>query len=265
MDSEEGVAAREGAIDAGLPGGAGEAAISPLSELTRPGGTVSARPLHFFWLADCSGSMSREGRIQALNNAVEEALPHMRRVASENPNVEVLVRVLRFASGAEWLQAAPTPLRSFVWPRLEAGGVTDLGAALGLLAAQLRAAAMPQRALSPVIVLLSDGRPTDDFGTGLRQLLDEPWGRRAVRLAVAIGRDADGDILRQFIDDPKVAPLVANSPEVLARQIRWASTVGLDTASAPRVGMVDREQGVVLSMPSPLGRSTQSAREIEIW
>lgn len=39
---------------------------------------VSRKPLHFFWIADTSGSMSVDGKIQTLNTAVREALPHMR-------------------------------------------------------------------------------------------------------------------------------------------------------------------------------------------
>ncbi|MGA2210800.1 MAG: VWA domain-containing protein [Acidimicrobiales bacterium] len=233
-------------------------------QLTRPGGVVSARPLYFFWLADCSGSMVRDGRIQALNNAAAEALPHMRRVAKDNPNVEVIVRVLRFSTGAEWVGDAGAPLDHFVWPQLQAGGVTDLGAAIRLLTGELQTPPMPQRALSPVVVLLSDGRPTDDYEIALRDLLRLPWGQHAVRLAVAIGRDADRDVLRQFIADPTVAPLEANSPEALARQMRWVSTVALDAASSPRVGMVTGSERV-RSIPEPLMSQSYPSAGPEIW
>jgi uncharacterized protein YegL len=237
---------------------------SDAPQVTRPGGVVSARPLHFFWLADCSGSMVRDGRIQALNNAAAEALPHMRRVAKDNPNVEVLVRVLRFASGAQWVDDGPIPLASFVWPQLQAGGVTDLGAAVRLLTAELQSPPMPKRALSPVVVLLSDGRPTDDYEVALQKLLQQPWGQHAVRLAVAIGRDADRDVLRQFISDPSVQPLEANSPEALARQMRWVSTVALDAASSPRVGMITEGQSVK-SIPEPLMSQTYQSDAPEVW
>ncbi len=46
-----------------------------------PGGALASRPLHFIWVADCSGSMSVDGKIQALNNAIREAIPHMQQVA----------------------------------------------------------------------------------------------------------------------------------------------------------------------------------------
>lgn len=68
----------------------------------RPGGELATRPLHFIWIADCSGSMAVDGKIQVLDTAIREALPHMRQVADENPNAEVLVRALKFSSGAQW-------------------------------------------------------------------------------------------------------------------------------------------------------------------
>ena len=36
------------------------------------------------------------GKIQALNHAIREAIPHMREVAHGNPNAEVLVRAIKF-------------------------------------------------------------------------------------------------------------------------------------------------------------------------
>jgi len=52
----------------------------------RPGGEMTTRPLHFIWIVDCSGSMGVDGKIQSLNTAIREAIPHMQRVANENPN-----------------------------------------------------------------------------------------------------------------------------------------------------------------------------------
>ena len=37
----------------------------------RPGGKLAARPLHFIWLLDCSGSMHFDGKMAALNNACD--------------------------------------------------------------------------------------------------------------------------------------------------------------------------------------------------
>ena len=65
-----------------------------------PGGPLARRPLHFIWIADCSGSMGYGGKIQSLNNAIREALPHMQDAAAECPNAEVMVRAVKFSGGA---------------------------------------------------------------------------------------------------------------------------------------------------------------------
>jgi uncharacterized protein YegL len=204
--------------------------------MTRPGGELSHRPLHFIWIADCSGSMAKQGKIQALNTAIREAVPHMRDVADNNPHAQVLVRAVRFASGARWHVPDATPIDSFTWDPLAANGVTDLGAALKLVAEALRMPPMTDRALPPVLVLISDGRPTDNFRGGLDELLKEPWGRKAVRIAIAIGEDADEAVLLDFIDDPELTPLRARNADELVRYIRWASTRVLKVASQPRTG-----------------------------
>lgn len=197
-----------------------------------PGGPVSARPLHFFFIADCSGSMAGE-KINTLNEAIRDAVPAMRKVAEGNPNARIEVQAIRFSQGAQWHTPRAEPVETFEWKPLSAADQTDMGAALSLCAEALKTPPMPQRALPPVLVLISDGQPTDDFNDGLRRLLAEPWGKKAVRIAIAIGEDCDLEVLRRFINNPELQPLVARDAASLVRFIRWASTAVLKAASAP--------------------------------
>lgn len=199
-----------------------------------PGGALAKRPLHFIWIADCSSSMAGQGKIQSLNQAIREALPHMKKVASDNPYAEVLVRAITFSSGAEWHVAKPTPLDDFTWTDLNAAGVTDMGRALSMVADVLKIPPMESRALPPVLVLVTDGMPTDDYKSGLKKLLDLPWGKKAVRIAIAIGDEIEQGVLKQFIDHVEIEPLVASNADHLVKFIRWASTAVLQAASAPR-------------------------------
>ena len=83
------------------------------------------------------------------------------------------MRVLSFSDQARWHLAAPTPVEQVLplWTDLQASGLTYMGAALRELASVLRTPPMEQRALPPVLVLVSDGAPTDDFTAGLRVLM----------------------------------------------------------------------------------------------
>jgi uncharacterized protein YegL len=220
-------------------------------EQKRPGGEMATRPLHFIWIADCSGSMGVGGKIQALNTAIREAIPHMRKVAQDHDNAQVLVRAVRFSDGAYWHIAQPVPVEQFEWADLQATGATDMGKALKLVAEQLEMPPMPERALPPVLVLISDGLPTDDFAAGLNALLDLPWGKKAVRIAIAIGEDANLEVLQRFINNSELKPLRANNPEALTTHIRWASTAVLKSVSSPHSEPKGASGGGNVQIPTP--------------
>lgn len=202
-----------------------------MAELQRPGGELASRPLHFFWMVDCSGSMFGSGKIGTVNNAIQECIPEMVAAADNNPNAQLLIRALQFSTGASWITANPVPIEDYSWEDMEANGVTDMGKAFELLAAQLGIPPMPARALPPVIVLLSDGQPTDDYKKGLDKLKKLPWFRKAVKIAISIGQDADDDVLYEFTGNKELV-LQANNPTALVKMIKWASTTA-SMVSAP--------------------------------
>ncbi len=221
-----------------------------------PNVRLANRPLHFFYLCDCSGSMAAQGKMQALNQAIRQSLPGMTAVARDNPEARVLVRAVSFADQANWHIPEPTPVDSLEWRDLQAGGCTAMGAALQLVAQQLHTPPMEERALPPVLVLISDGQPTDDFEAGLVLLMREPWAQKAVRLAIALGHDADLEVLQQFIGPAPAnqlersprRPLQASNATSLAQYIQWASTAVVGAASMPtsRLGNAAEDTNIPL-------------------
>jgi uncharacterized protein YegL len=185
--------------------------------------------------------MAEGGKIEALNNAIREVIPAMRQAAEGNPEVQFYVRVIRFSSGASWHIAQPTPLSEFKWVDLEAHGETDLGQAFALLAEDLEQMPQNTRMLPPQIVLISDGKPTDDWRGALQVFLNVAWGKRAVRQAIAIGQDADHETLRKFVDNPERPVLRVDNAEQLVRYFRYVSTSvtatppGRETPPSPQV------------------------------
>ena len=81
--------------------------------------------------------MAISGKIEALNNAIREVVPAMRKAAEGNPEVQFYVRVIRFSTGATWHIAQPTLLTDFKWVDLHAEGETDLGQAFALLTEEM--------------------------------------------------------------------------------------------------------------------------------
>lgn len=213
----------------------------------RPGGKLAARPLHFIWILDVSRSMANDGKIQALNNAIHEALFNMKEVAAKNCEAELSIRAITFSSGAQWHISEPVRVEDFKWEDVTADGVTDMGKAFRMVADQLKMPPMPERALPPVLVLISDGQPTDDYGSGLKALMEQPWGKKAVRLAIAIGHDANLEVLQKFIGHSELRPLMAKNADALAQCMKWASTVVTNSVinppsqtngSEPRIGPI---------------------------
>ena len=217
-----------------------------------PGGKLASRPLHFFLILDVSGSMANDGKIQSLNNSIREAIPNMKEVAAKNYEAELLLRVITFSNGAQWHISQPVRVEDFKWEDLSADGATDMGKAFLMLADQLKMPPMPERALQPVLVLISDGQPTDDYGSGLKALMDQPWGRKAVRLAIAMGQDANLDVLQKFIGHPEIKPLRANNADTLAKYIKWITTaVTSSIINPPSQGETGSENRPASVPPSP--------------
>lgn len=225
----------------------------------RLGGALARKPLHFIFVLDVSGSMLRGGRIQALNNAITEVLPHLRDEARANPHAELLVRVLAFANEPQWIIEQPTQVDQVHWQRVEAvpRGFTELGSALQTLAGALDELDESHSAFPPAIILVSDGRPTQSsgitFAEGLQALLNNRWGATAVRLALGVGRDADMHSMRRFIGDEDVPLLRADNPEQLVEYIVWASKAASKVASRPVVGPGTGVGGATAAPPSPIG------------
>jgi uncharacterized protein YegL len=193
--------------------------------------------------------MAADGKMQALNTAVREMLPHLEAVSLQNPHAQLLLRAIAFSTGAYWHLPEPTAPSEVRWTDLAASGYTDLGAALELLAPELNVPPMPRRALPPAILLVSDGLATDDSEAALETLSATPWGAQAVRTAVAIGRDADLPGLKRFAGT-EADPLTASNPEELVRCLRWASVHAGLAASTATTGSIPAPE--LLGPPSSL-------------
>jgi uncharacterized protein YegL len=222
-----------------------------------PGGDIAHRPLPFFWLADYSGSMSGK-KIATLNQAIREALPAVRAAVASHPEVAIMMRAIKFSDEAAWhVGPAPVPVEQFVWPELTTAGGTATARAIRLLTRELTRERMPQRGYPPVCILISDGFCTDsteEYEAAIAELLKLPWGKRAVRLAIAIGDQTDYDEkeLLKFVSHPEIGVLKADSPQKLVTYIRWASVAASVGASVgkSKAGTAGTDNQFVI-LPAP--------------
>ena len=205
------------------------------TDVTRPvlpDAMPARRQLHVVIALDTSGSM-RGDRIASLNYAMRSALPELRSAASDNPEIEVMIRVLQFDSTTRWHTPEAVPVDAFEWADLEAGGETRMGEALARIADVLSDQKTPGRQLPPVIVLVSDGFPSDDIDAALDAFFAAELPRAAIRIGIAIGGEADLEVLQRFMNRPGLEPLRANNAPMLVNHIKWATTAPVKAVSSP--------------------------------
>lgn len=191
-----------------------------LSEATE----IPRKTMIMFFLVDTSGSMDGE-KIGSLNDAMREVIPDLKDISDSNADALIKIAILDFASGTQWITPAPQDFETFKWQDLDAGGCTDLGEACLELNSKLNREQFLQDKVgnyAPVIILLSDGSPTDNYQKGLRALRANKWFGAAIKIAFSIGSDADTDYLAQFTDNPELVIPIMNK-SMMKKMIRFVS------------------------------------------
>ena len=208
--------------------------------------SVPRRTMTLFFLIDTSGSMEGN-KIGAVNDAVVNVLPILNDISETNPDAEIKVAALEFSSGVNWLYDEPKSASDFKWQDVTASGLTSLGEACSELAAKLsRNGGFMQSAsgsFAPAIILLSDGGPTDNYEAGLAKLQSNNWFKSAIKIAIAIGDDADKEVLKQFTGNSE-AVITVHNIDALKQIIRvvavTSSQIGSKSSTAGDVSKQDQ-------------------------
>ena len=227
-----------------------------MGKLNAPVDKLPRRTLTVFFLIDTSGSMAG-GKISSLNVAIRDTIPMLSQLSSENTDTEIKIAALQFASGCDWMYPRPLPVEDFEWNDLEANGLTSLGAAYQELLKKLsQTSGFMQEAnasCAPVMILFSDGVPTDDAKHGLEHLKDNNWYKAAIKIAVAIGDDANKDILKEFVNNHSEAVLTVHNVNDLKKMIYLVSVTASQVAS----------KGVSVGTEAPESRQEEVMQDIK--
>jgi uncharacterized protein YegL len=177
-----------------------------------------------FFVVDTSGSMSGT-KIGSVNTAIENVIPELKDISESNADAQIKIAALTFSSGAEWVFDSPIDAETFRWNYVNAGGVTELGLACEKLNEKLSRNAFMSDvtgSFAPAIFLMSDGEPTDNYQSGLNKLKNNNWFKKAIKIAVAIGNDANKRVLEDFAGNSE-SVLIVHDPESLKKMIRFVS------------------------------------------
>ena len=180
--------------------------------------SIKRKQMVLFFIVDTSGGM-KGSKIGSVNEAVRQVIPELRQVSDDNTNAEIKVAVLTFSNGAKWItQNGPVDVEHFNWTQLDAQGVVDLGAACKELNIKLSKKSFmrePTQSYGPVLLLISNGGPTDDWLSALNSLKQNNWYKAAAKVAIAIGDDADKDVLKAFTGSIESVIDVRNSTALM--------------------------------------------------
>ena len=180
-----------------------------------------------FYVVDTSGSMTGD-KIGSVNSAMEEAITvDLPDISTANDDAEIRVAIMQFSSGCSWItpSSGPIGIGDVIWNDFHPSGLTDLGAACVELDKKLSRNEFLESqtgAYAPVILLFSDGGPTDNWENGLEQLKKNNWFKHAIKIAIAIGEDADKTVLATFTGTPE-SVIAVNDKHTLKALIRKVS------------------------------------------
>lgn len=194
------------------------------------------RAMVVFFVIDISGSM-KGARIGAVNDAIRNLLPELKKREASNTNAEIKVAIMEFSSNANWRTVTPQPVKNFVYDDITfVGGATNFGKAFSALNEKLSRKAFLNAAAgayTPLIILLTDGKPSDIamYPEELNKLKHNSWYQYATKAGIAIEEGAMSPeckrVLFEFTGNESMV-LEAKNTHILTKQIELVTLTGVD-------------------------------------
>jgi len=162
----------------------------------------TARMLPVILLLDVSSSMNHDSKIDELNQSVREMLDSFRK--EQSVQAEICVSIITFGSEVK-THTELTPAKDINFTDLVAGGMTFMGRAMDEAYDMIEdKTKVPKNAYRPVVMLVSDGEPNDDhWEDKLKKFTTTGRSSKCDRWSLAIGDDADIDMMKSFLDHPE--------------------------------------------------------------
>lgn len=214
---------------------------------------TQARPLPVIILADNSGSMYDDGKLDSLKHALIDMIKSFKGASASSLEAEIYVSIVSFGNDAATMVIEPKPASEIAdnesllntINNMEACGNTPLGLAITKLVDMLEhRESYPSRAYRPFLVLASDGMPNDEWEKPLERLLASKRGKKATRLALSIGADADDAMLEKFVGNKEIPVFKANNINGIRKFFKCVTMSAIKSSLSARPGEIAADEVV---------------------
>lgn len=235
--------------------------------------TTQPKPLPVVLVLDRSGSMTESfessganarSKIAVLNEAVKRMLKTLSN--EESQASEFLLSVITFGGTAR-LDFSPSPASTFVFQDLSAGGNTPLGAALDIAKKLIEDRGLtPSRAYRPLVVLISDGLPNDEWQISMQAFVGTGRSAKCDRMALGVGQDSitgsGRPVLDLFVNGTNRAVFEAKDADSIHKFFKFV-TMSVVTRSLS-VNPDDVPDDAAVKVPTKSTKATERKAEQEL-
>lgn len=172
--------------------------------------SIKHSTLTIYLLVNVSASMNGS-KIGSVNDVIENLLYMLNEMSIEN--VDIKMNALNVSNSLRWLYDKPVLISNFIWQNIQVGGSPNYGTAFLELNHKLSQDGSAQGAntsFSPIILLISDSAPSNNYNEALTLLKSNNWFKRSIKFAITIGNIENKDSLIDFTESKDNLLTVSN-------------------------------------------------------
>lgn len=172
-------------------------------------------------LLDASGSMSHNNNINTMNDAVRIMIDEFKKV--DELEIEIKLAIIKFGGSAVVTQTLED-CSTISYSNLNASGGTPMGGAINEAIKMINDdSIISGKDYRPVVVLVSDGAPTDNATPAINNFINGKRTSKVDRFAMAIGENAKLQYLEAFINNVERKVFLANDAKDIKKFFRFVT------------------------------------------